>query len=218
MGLAFFDFDKTLVRKESGELIAARVGLRGLVHPWAGAHFLGAGILYKLGRVSRDAMQAIGYSTYRGNRLEVLEEVLTELWEPCMVPGLSPAVLGRLRGHQEQGHGTWVLTASPTYVAAPAMQGLSLDGVFGTDMEVGPDGRLTGVPLLPLMQGARKAEIIQQVAEERGVDLADCWAYSDSIADREMLEVVGNPVAVDPCRELRELAEANGWEVIGHDL
>jgi len=216
-GLAFFDFDKTLLRKESGELIALPIGVRGLVHPWAGLRFLASGLMYKLGRVSREDMQFIGYSTYRGGRLDTLITTLDGLWEGTMVPGLSPAVLARLREHQALGHGSWVLTASPTYVAAAAKRGLGVDGVVGTRMEVGGDGRLTGEPFLPLMQGPEKARVVHEVAAEAGVGLDDCWAYSDSMADVEMLEAVGHPVAVSPDPVLRELANRKGWELIEHD-
>ncbi|MCO4769718.1 MAG: HAD-IB family hydrolase [Deltaproteobacteria bacterium] len=215
--LAFFDFDKTLVRKESGELIAVPVGLRGLVHPWQGARFIGLGLLYKMGRVSREEMQYVGYATYRGGRLDRLIETLDAIWERWIEPGLSPAVLARLRLHQSNNDGTYVLTASPTYVAAPAKRVLGVDGVIGTRMEVRDDGRLSGVPIEPLMQGEEKARVVREIANAHGVDLADCWGYSDSMADMEMLDVVGHPVAVDPDPELRELARSRGWEVLGHD-
>lgn len=215
--LAFFDFDKTLLRKESGELIAVPIGLRGLVHPWAGLRFVGMGILYKMGRVSRDDMQLIGYSTYRGGRLEQLVDALDETWERWMEPGLSPAVHERLKAHQSAGDGTFVLTASPTFVAAPAQRALGIDKVFGTHMEVREDGRLTGAPLLPLMQGPEKARVVREVATARGVALADCWGYSDSMADIEMLDVVGHPVAVGPDPVLRDLALSRGWEILEHD-
>ncbi len=215
-GLAFFDFDKTLLRKESGELIAVPVGLRGLVHPLAGLRFLGSGVLYKLGRVSRDDMQAVGYSTYRGGRLDRLIEVLDGLWEGWLEPGLSPTVLARLRSHQAQDHGTYVLTASPTYVAAAARRALGVDAVFGTRMEVDDRGRLTGVPVLPLMQGEEKARVVRAVAAQRGVGLDACWAYSDSMADVQMLQAVGHPVAVGPDPELRALAATHGWEILEH--
>jgi len=214
--LAFFDFDKTLLRKESGELIAVPVGLRGLVHPWAGAKFIWSGILYKLGRVSRRDMQYIGYSTYRGGALARVIATLDAVWERWMLPGLSPAAAGRLRAHQERGDGTWVLTASPTYVAAPAERLLGVDGVIGTRMEV-VEGRLTGVPIEPLMEGAEKARVIRELAAAQGVALADCWGYSDSMADLEMLEIVGHPVAVGPDPELRAIAAERGWEILEHD-
>jgi len=41
---------------------------------------------------------------------------------------------------------------------------------------------------------------------EEGIDLAASYAYSDSITDLPMLELVGHPVAVNPDRELAACA------------
>lgn len=213
-GIAFFDFDKTLTVKDSGELIALRVGVRGLVHPWAGLRFIGNGLLYKMGRVSRAAMQEIGYATYRGNPLDVLVRTLDVLWEPCIAPNLSRPVIDRLRGHQEREETVIVLTASPWYVAQPAVRALGADQVIGTQMEE-EDGRLTGRPVT-IVEGAEKARIAERLCRQRNIALADCWAYTDSIADVELLEVVGHPVAVGPDPELRELAGSRGWEILEH--
>jgi hypothetical protein len=51
------------------------------------------------------------------------------------------------------------------------------------------------------------------MAEEQGIDLSRSFAYSDSITDRPMLELVGQPVAVNPDRELRRLAQQRGWKI-----
>src|ERR687895_54536 len=51
------------------------------------------------------------------------------------------------------------------------------------------------------------------LAEKEGIDLRGSYAYSDSVTDGPMLEAVGNPVAVNPDRELRRLAQQRGWKV-----
>jgi hypothetical protein len=52
-----------------------------------------------------------------------------------------------------------------------------------------------------------------EIATQRGVDLNGSFAYSDSITDLPMLEAVGNPVAVNPDRELRRMAEQREWRI-----
>ncbi|MBT1136492.1 HAD-IB family hydrolase, partial [Pseudomonas sp. PAH14] len=48
---------------------------------------------------------------------------------------------------------------------------------------------------------------------ENGFDLEDSYFYSDSLNDVPLLEVVANPVAVDPDPKLRAEAERRGWPV-----
>jgi hypothetical protein len=51
------------------------------------------------------------------------------------------------------------------------------------------------------------------LAVAEGIDLAESFAYSDSITDLPMLEAVGHPVAVNPDRDLRRVAAERGWEI-----
>ena len=57
-------------------------------------------------------------------------------------------------------------------------------------------------------------DLFLALAEERGYDLAACYAYSDSATDIPMLEAVGHPHVVNPDRELRKLAASRAWPVL----
>ena len=67
-------------------------------------------------------------------------------------------------------------------------------------------------PRLPRRQGRRRRSASSP--SERGFDLAVSTAYSDSHTDLPFLEAVGNPVAVNPDRELRRIAAERGWPVL----
>ena len=56
-----------------------------------------------------------------------------------------------------------------------------------------------------------------ELAERRGYDLSRSYAYSDSITDVHMLEIVGHPHAVNPDKELRRVARERGWPVLVFD-
>jgi hypothetical protein len=51
------------------------------------------------------------------------------------------------------------------------------------------------------------------LAEREGLDLAECWAYSDSSNDLPMLSTVGHPVAVNPDARLKRVARESGWDI-----
>jgi hypothetical protein len=55
---------------------------------------------------------------------------------------------------------------------------------------------------------------MRSLAAERGYDLAESYAYSDSNTDLPMLEAVGHPVAVNPDSDLRKVAVARDWPVV----
>ena len=57
-------------------------------------------------------------------------------------------------------------------------------------------------------------EAIDEVARWEGLDLAQCYAYSDSASDLPMLTAVGHPVAVNPDAALERHARLNGWPIV----
>ncbi len=89
---------------------------------------------------------------------------------------------------------------------------LGASGIIATQMRHAA-GRYTGEVEF-YAYGEGKALRIRQLAAERGYDLADCFAYSDSFTDLPMLEVVGHPHAVNPDRQLRRAALRRGWPVL----
>ena len=82
---------------------------------------------------------------------------------------------------------------------------------LGSRAEV-EDGLYTG-RLARRLLGAEKAVGLAELADAESIDLGGSTAYSDSHADLAFLESVGTPVAVNPDRELRRIAESRGWAV-----
>src|SRR5204863_3100373 len=89
---------------------------------------------------------------------------------------------------------------------------LGVDDVIATRARIDEHGRYTG-ELEFYAYGPHKADAIREMAVKEGLDLAGSYAYSDSITDLPMLELVGNPVAVNPDRELARVARDREWEV-----
>jgi hypothetical protein len=67
-----------------------------------------------------------------------------------------------------------------------------------------------------MCHGEEKARRVAELAEARGIDLTRSYAYSDSINDLPFLELVGNPVAMNPDRSLRAHARRRGWQVLDY--
>ena len=79
---------------------------------------------------------------------------------------------------------------------------LTVDGVY--------NGELAG----PFCYGAGKVTAMEEIARWDGLDLAQCYAYSDSASDLPMLQAVGHPVAVNPDTKLARHARAHGWPMV----
>ncbi len=76
------------------------------------------------------------------------------------------------------------------------------------------DGLYTGEPSGILTYHAGKVHRLQEWLEGRDATLAGAYFYSDSHNDLPLLELVDNPVAVDPDEALRARAMAEAWPII----
>src|SRR3990172_6982469 len=64
-----------------------------------------------------------------------------------------------------------------------------------------------------VIHGEAKARAVEELAGRWDIDLGESYAYSDSINDLPLLELVGHPQAVNPDGELKDAARARGWPV-----
>ena len=105
-----------------------------------------------------------------------------------------------------------IVSTSGQEMVAPIGALLGASSVIATRMEVA-DGHYTGQVEF-YAYGEAKAEQVRALAAERGYSLPLCYAYSDSVTDLPMLEIVGHPRAVNPDRALRKIAQQRGWPVL----
>jgi len=150
----------------------------------------------------------------KGHPVRELEELSEEIFDEGMSHRIWPGTRALAQLHLEQGQRVWLVTAAPVEIARIIARRLGLTGALGTVSEQ-VDGRYTGQLVGQMMHGPAKAEAVSALAEREGLDLRRCAAYSDSINDLPMLELVGDPVAVNPDRRLREHARTHGWRI--HD-
>ena len=125
---------------------------------------------------------------------------------------LYSQALRKLDEHREQGHRIVLVSGSLEPVLKPLADALGTDALIATEPEV--DGSyLTGRLVHGPLNGDRKAVAMRHLSDSLGIDLEHSYAYGDSYADKEFLESVGHPVAVNPDRRLKKIAKSRGWPI-----
>jgi phosphoserine phosphatase len=71
---------------------------------------------------------------------------------------------------------------------------LGIDYVFANELDTA-EGRVTGKIRGTIVDGARKAELLQQLADEQGIDLQQVIAVGDGANDLPMLSIAGLGIA-----------------------
>lgn len=214
MEAAFFDLDKTVVSKSSSLALSRPFYRAGLVTrsqllrgAYAQLIYLMIGADEKRMARAKDGMLAL---TKGWDRDEV-ERVVREALEEVVDPYIYQEALDLIALHKALGRKVFIVSSSPEEVVRPLSERLGADEVIATRAEI-VDGKYTG-KLEFYCYREQKAEAIRALEKDEGVDLAGSYAYSDSITDLPMLEVVGNPVAVNPDRELRKIAQQREWKI-----
>jgi HAD superfamily hydrolase (TIGR01490 family) len=142
---------------------------------------------------------------------ERVKDIVAEVLEEVITPLIYAEALELMHDHREAGRLICIVSSSPSEIVEPMADMLRADRWIATLPKV-EDGKYTG-ELEFYAYGPFKAEAIRQLAADERIDLDGSFAYSDSVTDLPMLESVGNPVVVNPDKELRALAEERGWMV-----
>jgi HAD superfamily hydrolase (TIGR01490 family) len=212
---AFFDLDKTIIAKSSviafggpfyrEGLISKRTIMRG-IYAQAVYMFVGADD-EKMERM-REAMLTLT----RGWDQARIKEIVRETLEEVLSPIIYAEALELIEAHRAAGRKTVIISSSPIETVEPLGEYLDVDAVIATRARLDEEGRYTG-DLEFYAYGPHKAEAIREMAVTEGIDLARSYAYSDSITDLPMLELVGYPVVVNPDRDLQRIAREREWEM-----
>ena len=215
MVAAFFDLDKTVIAKASMVAFGGPLYRAGLLSRWLLLRALYGQLVYlwlgadeaRLARMRRAAL-----ALTKGWDHDHVSAIVAEALEQVIEPIVYDEALQLMRHHREAGHLVVLISASPEEVVAPLGSYLGADVVVATRARLDEHGRYSG-ELEFYSYGPAKAQAMVDLAEERALDLAASFAYSDSITDVPMLDAVGHAVAVNPDRGLLRIARQRDWEV-----
>ena len=207
---AFFDLDRTLLRRSSALALAPAFRAAGLISRRQLATAAAWQLLFALRGAGHDAVKRAaedGLSVLRGYTPEELRSLVAGQMERVLKPLVYAESLDLVELHRSRGEPVYIVSATLQEIVQAIADDLGFDGALGTVCEV-VDGKYTGKAIRAL-HAEGKADCIRSLDH----DLAASTAYSDSHTDLPFLEAVGHPVAVNPDRKLRKIAAQRGWPV-----
>jgi HAD superfamily hydrolase (TIGR01490 family) len=211
--IAFFDLDRTLIAVNSGSLWVRRELKLGFLSRWDALRAASWIVRYQFGFVNLEEVVKLIISNLEGSREDQLKARVDEFYREHIKRLYRPGGIEAIGSHRKRGDRLVLLTSASCYLAEAVGRELELDDVLSNRFEVNELGQYTGRPLGQICYGAGKLTIAKQYAEGRGIDLARCAFYTDSMADLPLLEAVGQPVAVNPDPRLKRVAGQRGWMV-----
>ncbi len=210
---AIFDLDRTLISESSTPVFAQHLTEEGLLDgsPIPFADFFRR--IFGMFGESRLLMEPakLAVRSVRGWSPEAVERACRAAAKD-LVEHIQPFAPGLIEEHRAAGRLLLLATTSPDAFVRPLAEELGFDDVIATRW-LSDGGGFTGELDGPFVWNTRKRDAVRDWAEEHNVDLAGSYAYSDSYFDAPMLDLVGNPVAVNPDLRLSALATIKGWPI-----
>lgn len=103
--------------------------------------------------------------------------------------------------HKDQSHKIFFISGSPDFLVSKMAEKYEVDEYRGTLYFVDEDNKFTG-QIKKMWTSANKKVVLKELIEKYQVDLDNSYAYGDTAGDLSMLRLVGNPVAINPNKEL----------------
>lgn len=217
--IAFFDVDNTITRGSTLYFLGKGMYNRGFftkrdIGAWVLANIrfrmTGTEKSEVISRFQKAATDFIG-----GHDVKEIRIIGEQIYSEFVSPSIWQGTIELAKEHLSSGDEVWLVTASPEDFANLIAERLGFTGAIGTKAEI-KDGKYTGNLNGKLLHGKQKAIAITELTKARGINLKDCFAYSDSHNDLPLLSAVGHPRAINPDAKLRIIAFAQSWPV--HDF
>ena len=217
--IAFFDVDNTITRGSTLYFLGKGMYNRGFftkrdIGAWVLANIrfrmTGTEKSEVISRFQKAATDFIG-----GHDVKEIRIIGEQIYSEFVSPSIWQGTIELAKEHLSSGDEVWLVTASPEDFANLIAERLGFTGAIGTKAEI-RDGKYTGNLNGKLLHGKEKAIAITELTKARGINLKDCFAYSDSHNDLPLLSAVGHPRAINPDAKLRIIAFAQSWPV--HDF
>lgn len=213
---AFFDLDKTLIPGSSLFLLARGLYERDLFRVRDILRFGLAQARFRLVGEDREGVDMSRSATLefvKGRNQQELIAWGREIAEERILPRVYRDLVALIDGHRRHGHRTYLVTAAPIELARIVAEHLGMTDAVATVAATDERGTYTGELMGEIVHGQEKARAVAEIARRDGIDLSQSAAYSDSINDLPLLEMVAHPHAVNPEAELRRVARARAWSI-----
>ncbi|SJN15389.1 phosphoserine phosphatase SerB [Psychrobacter sp. JB385] len=177
--LACFDMDSTLIEQEVIVELAKAAGVGDKVEVITEAAMRG--------EIDFDESFAQRVALLKGLSTDVLDEICARLI-------LSTGARTTISALKALGYHTVLVSGGFTYFARYIAEQLGIDEVHANPLDI-EDGEVTGHVQLPIVNGAKKAAIVEHTAERLGIEMSQVVCIGDGANDLPMMAVADLGVA-----------------------
>jgi len=214
MALTIFDLDNTLLHGDSdfewGQFLVAKKLVDEKEYEQSNRVFYED---YKKGTLDIFEYSAFSFKPLSVRTMEELEKLHNEFMHDIIKPMIARHSKALIQKHKDKGDTLLVITATNSFVTRPIVAELGIDNILATEPLIINGRYTTKVEGTPCFQEGKITRLNQWLTINNET-MKDSTFYSDSINDISLLEIVDNPIAVDPDEKLLETAKQRDWEIL----
>ena len=191
--LVCFDMDSTLIQTEVIDELAELNGVGDEVRA-----------------ITESAMNGeIDFSESFKQRMALLEGLSEEVLHNVAINlPITKGAHRLMKALKYYGYKTAILSGGFTYFGEYLQKELGIDYVHANQLEI-KDGKLTGKYLGDIVDGKKKAEYLQAIADKEGININQTIAVGDGANDLPMINLAGLGIAFHAKPTVKESAETS---------
>ena len=218
MKLAIFDFDGTLSTRDTlpclGKEWLRQNRSRGKYYIVL-LSWIPLVICYKSGLINREKFKNLAFdkfnSLYQGMSSVEIRSFFQKAY-PNLKKIFNRTVIQEIERARQQGYYCVLLSGSYAELLRIVARDLGMDKVIGAELAF-RDGIFDHSEKVPFINGQKKVALLQKAFAGKSINWHSSKCFADSVADIELMQLVGQPVAVNPDAGLLSHARDNKWTI-----
>lgn len=212
---AVFDIDGTLIRWQLFHVLVDRLAKQGALGKGTAAQFKEARMRWK----RREDSEA--FREYEILLVNAFEDALGSI-SPAELDSLIHEIITEykdqtyrytrelIKSLQKKDYMLIAISGSHQELVAEVAKYYGFNDYVGSHYERRGDS-FTGKKMIA---SHHKKQLLNELIKKHNLDLKDSIAIGDSKSDADMLEMVKNPIAFNPDKNLFEIAKTHGWNIV----
>lgn len=219
MKLAIFDFDGTLLRKDTLPCL----GKEWLRQKRSKTKYikillstLPLVFLYKTGFMSRETMKGLAFFRFNRFFIHMTRQEIQEFFSqayPHLFPFFNRTIIEEIKLAQQNGFHCVLLSGTYSDLLQTVAKNFGISSVIGANLAY-KNNVFDQKGNTPYIDGEGKLSLLLKAFSGEEVDWEASKAYGDSYSDICIMEHVGEGIAVNPDPKLLHYARINKWRVI----
>lgn len=211
--IALFDIDGTLIKQQSQKLFLKFLFKEGVIGFLFFIKIYTWFFLYKINLVEKPEVVMEKAVLFLKNKpTEFAQEKVDIFFKTSLLHFFDNKIVEVLQEKRQAGYTIVLVSNAFDFLVSRIASFLKADSFLATQLEI-KNNIFTG-KIDTVMYGKNKVFYINKYLISKKISLLNSFAYTDHHSDLPMLELVDNPVLVNPDKALANIGKQRGWKII----